>query len=167
VATSELDELRRRARWLAEHPLGDSPARAEFRRALNRLRALTGQPPLVDEALEFECEVRDSLLPLEDVVVTLPPLEPAHGRPDFVVTRDGRAVAVKVIAPRGFSMRQARRAARELAEALPRYGASHAFLVVPDQVNSPAAGAELVPHVELASVGELPFVVDRALGGPA
>jgi hypothetical protein len=126
MATSELEELRRRARWLAEHPLGDSPARDEFRRALNRLRALTGQPPLVDEALEFEREVRDSLLRLQDVVLTLPPLEPARGRPDFVVTRGAHAVVVKAMAERGFSNGFARRRARELAEALPRFDASRA-----------------------------------------
>lgn len=167
MATSELDELRRRARWLAEHPLGDSPARAEFRRALNRLRALTGQPPLVDEALEFEREVRDSLLPLPDVVLTLPPLEPARGRPDFVVTRGAQIVVVKAMAARGFSNGYARRLARELAEALARYDASRAFVVVPDQLYSPAVDSELVPNVELTTSSRLPFVVDRALGGPA
>jgi hypothetical protein len=167
MATSELDELRRRARWLAEHPLGDSPARAEFRRALNRLRALTGQPPLVDEALEFEREVRDSLLPLPDVVLTLPPLEPARGRPDFVVTRGAQIVVVKAMAARGFSNGYARRRARELAEALARYDASRAFVVVPDQLYSPAVDSELVPNVELTTSSRLPFVVDRALGGPA
>jgi hypothetical protein len=167
MATSELDELRRRARWLAEHPLGDSPARAEFRRALNRLRALAGQPPLVDEALEFEREVRDNLLPLQDVVLTLPPLEPARGRPDFVVTRGAHTVVVKVMAERGFSNGFARRRARELAEALPRYDASRAFVVIPDQLYSPAVDSELVPNVELTTSSRLPFVVDRALGGPA
>jgi hypothetical protein len=166
MATNEIDELRQYLRWTIEHPLTDSPAHAEFRRAMNRLRALTGQPPM-NEAAELERDVRHALLRLSDVVVSLPPLEPAQGRPDFVVTRNGRAAAVKMMAPRGFSTREARRVARELAEALSRYGASRAFLVVPDQVNSPAAGAELDPHVELASVGELSFVVDRALGGPA
>jgi hypothetical protein len=166
MATNEIDELRQYLRWTIEHPLTDSPAHAEFRRAMNRLRALTGLPPM-DEASELERDVRRGLLRLSDAVVSLPPLEPAEGRPDFVVTRDGRAVAVKMMAPRGFSPRQARRVAREVAEALPRYGASRAFLVVPDQVNSLASGAELDPHVEFASVGELPFVVDRALGGPA
>jgi hypothetical protein len=167
MATSELEELRRRARWLAEHPLGDSPAHAEFRRHLNRLRALTGQPPLVDEALEIEREVTNSLLRLEDVVVTLPPLEPSRGRPHLVVTRGAGAVVVKTMAPRGFSTRRARRQARELAEALSRYGASRAFVVVPDQVYVPAADSEPDPKVELTSLSRLPFVVDRALGGPA
>lgn len=167
MATSELDELRRRARWLAEHPLGDSPAHAEFRRHMNRLRALTGQPPLVDEALEFEREVRDSLLPLPDVVLTLPPLEPARGRPDFVVKRGAQIVVVKAMAARGFSNGYARRRARELAEALARYDASRAFVVVPDQLYSPAVDSELVPNVELTTSSRLPFVVDRALGGPA
>jgi hypothetical protein len=167
MASNELDELRRRARWLAEHPLGDSPAHAEFRRAMNRLRALTGQPPLVDEALELEREVTNGLLRLEDVVVTLPPLEPSRGRPDFVATRGPRAVIVKAIAPRGFSAGRARRAGRELAEALPRYGASRAFVVASDQVYIPSADGELHPDVELTSLSRLPFVVDRALGGPA
>src|ERR671931_526859 len=125
MATNEIDELRQYLRWTIEHPLTDSPAHAEFRRAMNRLRALTGQPPM-DEASELERDVRHGLLRLKDVVVSLPPLEPAQGRPDFVVTRGGRAVAVKVMAPRGFSTRQARRIARELAEALPRYGTSRA-----------------------------------------
>jgi hypothetical protein len=167
MATSELDELRRRARWLAEHPLGDSPAHAEFRRAMNRLRALTGQPPLVDEPLEHEREVSKTLLRLNDVVVTLPPLEPGRGRPDFVVTRVAQAVVVKTIASRGFSTGRARRKARELADALPRYGASRAFVVIPDQLYSPAIDSELVPNVELTTSTRLPFVVDRALGGPA
>ena len=166
MATNEIDELRQYLRWTIEHPLTDSPAHAEFRRAMNRLRALTGLPPM-DEASQLERDVRRGLLRLSNAVVSLPPLEPAEGRPDFVVTRDGRAVAVRVMAPRGFSTRQARRVAREVAEALPRYGASRAFLVVPDQVNSAAAGAELDPPVELASVAELPFLVDRTLGGPA
>jgi hypothetical protein len=167
MATSELDELRRRARWLAEHPLGDSPAHAEFRRHMNRLRALTGKPPLVDEALAFERQVSDTLLRLYDVVVTLPALEPPHGRPDFVVTRGTQAVVVKAMAPRGFSTGRARREARELADALPRYGASRAFVVIPDQLYSPAIDSELVPNVELTTSSRLPFVVDRALGGPA
>lgn len=167
MATSELDELRRRARWLAEHPLGDSPARAEFRRALNRLRALTGQPPLVDEALEFEREVRDGLLSLQDVVLTLPPLEPARGRPDFVVTRGTQTVVVKAMAARGFSNGYARRRARELAEALPRYDGSRALVAVPDQIYVSAADSQPDPNVELLSLSRLPFVVDRALGGPA
>jgi hypothetical protein len=167
MATSELDELRRRARWLAEHPLGDSPAHAEFRRAMNRLRALTGQAPLVEEALEHERDVSETLLRLHDVVVTLPPLEPPHGRPDFVVTRGTQAVVVKAMAPRGFSTGRARRCAHELAEALSRYGASRAFVVIPDQVYSPAVDSELVPNVELTTSSLLSFVVDRALGGPA
>jgi hypothetical protein len=167
MATSELDELRRRARWLAEHPLGDSPAHAEFRRAMNRLRALTGQPPLVDEALELERQVSDALLRLQDVVVTLPPLEPARGRPDFVVTRGAHAVVVKTMAARGFSNGYARRRARELADALPRYGASRAFVVVPDQVYVPPVDSRPDPKVEFPSLSRLPFVVDRALGGPA
>ena len=134
---------------------------------MNRLRALTGQPPLVDEALELEHEVSDTLLRLREVVVTLPPLEPARGRPNFVATRGGQVVVVKAMAARGFSNGYARRRARELAEALPRYGASRAFLVVPDQVYIPAVGNKLDPNVELTSLSWLPFVVDRALGGPA
>ena len=118
-------------------------------------------------ALEFEREVRDSLLPLQDVVLTLPPLEPARGRPDFLVTRGADAVAVKAMAARGFSNGYARRRARELAEALPRYGASRAFIVIPDQLYSPAVDSELVPSVELTTSSRLPFVVDRTLGGPA
>jgi hypothetical protein len=111
--------------------------------------------------------VRETLLGLRDVVVTLPPLEPARGRPDFVLTRDAHAVVVKAMAPRGCSIRRARRDAGELAEALSRYGASRAFVVVPDQVYIPAADSEPDPSVELTSLSRLPFVVDRALGGPA
>lgn len=167
MATNEIDELREYLRWMVEHPLTDSPAHAEFRRAMNRLRALSGQPPRVDEALELEREVSNALLHIPDVVVTLPPLEPRRGRPDFIVTRHSGAVVVKAIASPPFSARQTRRLARELAEALSRYGASRGFVVAPDQVYIPAAGSEPDPNVELTSVSRLPFVVDRALGGPA
>ena len=167
MATNEIDELRQYLRWMVEHPLTDSPAHAEFRRQMNRLRALTGQPPRVDEALELEREVSGTLLRLQDVVVTLPPLEPTRGRPDFVVTRGVQAVVVKAMAPRGFSTGRARLEARELAEALSRYGASRAFVAVPDQVYVPAADSQPDPNVELTSLSRLPFVVDRALGGPA
>jgi hypothetical protein len=134
---------------------------------MNRLRALSGQPPFVDDALEFERDVTDSLLRLQEVVVTLPPLEPARGRPDLVVTRGGQTVVVKAMAARGFSTGYARRRARELADALRRYSASYGFVVVPDQVYIPAAGSKLDPNVELTSLSRLPFIVDRALGGPA
>jgi hypothetical protein len=167
MATNEIDELRQYLRWMIEHPLTDSPAHAEFRRAMNRLRALTGQPPRVDEALELEREVSNALLHLEDVVVTLPPLEPRRGRPDFIVTRNTRAVAVKALAPPSVSARQARRLGRELADALPRYGAARAFVVIPEQVYISAADSKPDSNVEITSLSRLPFVVDRALGGPA
>lgn len=111
--------------------------------------------------------MRDSLLPLRDVVLTLPPLEPARGRPDFVVTRGAQTVVVKAMAARGFSNGYARRRAREVAEALARYDASRAFVVIPDQLYSPIVDSELVPNVELTTSSRLPFAVDRALGGPA
>ena len=133
---------------------------------MNRLRALSGAPPLEDEALELERKVRDALLRLRDAVVSLPPLEPAHGRPDFVVRRGAQAVVVKAMAGRRFSNGQARRRARELADAVSRYAASRAFIVVPDKVYSPA-GIELDPNVELIPLPGLSSAVDRALGGSA
>ena len=167
MAANEIDELHEYVRWMIEHPLTDSPAHAEFRRAMNRLRALSGQPPRVDEALELEREVSNALLLIPDVAVTLPPLEPRRGRPDFVVTRNTRAVVVKALASPSVSRRQARRLGRELGEALPRYGASRALVAVPDQVYVSAADSQPEPNVELLSLSRLPFVVDRALGGPA
>jgi hypothetical protein len=141
-------------------------ARAEFERALNRLRRVVGRPRLEDDGLEFEHKVSQALVRVRDTEVSLPPIESsARHRPDFVVRRGNRTVLVEVMAGRSFSPGRARRRARELAAALPRYDALQAFIAVPDNVYSAAAEVQLDVHVELRTLSGLASAVDRALGG--
>jgi hypothetical protein len=141
-------------------------ARADFERALNRLRQLTGRPRLEEYGLEFEHKASEALVRMPDAVVFLPPIETAaRRRPAFVVRRGDRTVLVDVMAGRSFSPGRLGRRARELAAALPRYDASEAFIAIPADVSGAAAEIELDPHVELSTLPRLSSAVDRALGG--
>ena len=158
--------MQRAQRMAEESAHRHAAARAEFERALNRLRRLAGRPRLEDDGLELEHKAGETLVRVPDAVVSLPPMEPrARHRPAFVVRRGNRTVLVDVMAGRSFSPGRLRRRARELAAALPRYDASEAFVAVPAGVYSAAAEIELDPHVELSTLSRLSSAVDRALGG--
>jgi hypothetical protein len=167
VATRETLELIQRAQRLAEESAHrTAEARADFDRALNRLRRLAGRPQLEDDGLAFEHKVSEALVRVRDAVVSLPPIEStACHRPDFVVRRRSRTVLVDVMGGRSFSPGRIRRRARELAAALPRYDASQGFIAVPDNVYRGVAEVQLDPHVEVSTLSRLASAVDRALGG--
>jgi hypothetical protein len=158
--------MQRAQRLAEESAQRNAAARADFERALNRLRRLVGRPRLEDHKLEFEHKVGEALVRVPDAVVSLPPIESAaRHRPEFVVRRGNRTVLVDVMASRSFSPGRLRRRARELAAALPRYDAAEAFIAVPANVYSAAAEIELDPHVELSTLSRLSSAVDRAPGG--
>jgi len=162
MSTSEINELLERARAIARDSENeDATARADFERALNRLRALAGRSPRDDAGSRFEDQVAAALLRIPGLSVELSPrVAEANIRPDFVVHRGDETVLIEAKSRPAF----ARRAARDLAQAMQAYGAQRGAIVVPDRAYSPVANIDLDRNVALVQLGELGSFFDDARG---
>jgi hypothetical protein len=162
MSTSEINELLERARAIARDSENeDSTARADFERALNRLRALAGRSPRDDAGSRFEDQVAAALLRIPGLSVELSPwVAEANIRPDFIVHRGDETVLIEAKSRPTF----ARRAARDLAQAMQAYGAQRGAIVVPDRAYSPVANIDLDRNVALVQLGELGSFFDEVRG---
>jgi hypothetical protein len=162
MSTSEINELLERARAIARGSEDeDATTHAEFERAMNRLRSLAGRSPHDTVGSRFEDQVAAALLRIPGLSVELSPeVADAKIRPDFVVHRGDETVLIEAKSRPTF----ARRAARDLAQAMPAYGAQRGAVVVPDRAYSPVANVDLDPNVALVQLGKLGSFFDDVRG---